>query len=62
MKVLQLPITEIPYSGIFQTNLKKDKKYSLEGKVWKGMVDKEEWEGRRNYIESSCSRLKAEGM
>lgn len=47
MKVLQLPITEIPYSGIFQTNLKKDKKYSLEGKVWNGMVDKEEGEGKK---------------
>lgn len=29
--MLELRITEISYSGMFQTNLRKDKNYSLEG-------------------------------
>lgn len=51
--VLELPMTRIHYSGMFQTNLRNDKNYSLEGKVWKEMdgKKKKKYEGNRKLHE-----------
>lgn len=62
--VLELPTTRIHYSGMFQTNLRNDKNYSLEEKVWKEMDGKKKnRKGTGSYVKSSLIKdLDAAGM
>lgn len=56
--VLELPTTRIHYSGMFQTNLRNDKNYSLEEKVWKEMDGKKKKIGREQEAMLKALSLK----